>query len=164
MADVQFRVRRVTEVTSGNTVEIGRRADAPATRQMNVIQQRVVTRAKELAPVGDSSRSGTYGGVGRSNRPGTLRDSIDGVGRTKRVGPTKWTFQVRASADHAKYVVNGTRSHPIPLNGRMPAGKFLVFPLTPGGDLIYSKGVHHPGTTGNDFMARAAREVVRPLR
>jgi hypothetical protein len=62
---------------------------------------------------------------------------------------------VRVSADvsYATYVENGTRPHVIRPR-RRKALKFKV-----GGRTVFATVVHHPGTKGVHFMARAVREV-----
>lgn len=56
--------------------------------------------------------------------------------------------------DYAQMVNDGTRPHPIrPKNAQ--ALRFTV-----GGQVVYAKVVHHPGTRPNPFLDRALRQVV----
>lgn len=56
--------------------------------------------------------------------------------------------------DYARHVNDGTGPHIIrPRNAK--ALRFVV-----GGQVVYAKVVHHPGTRANPFLDRALREVV----
>lgn len=60
------------------------------------------------------------------------------------------------SAHHASlWVHNGTPRHPIRPRRR---GGFLRFQVD--GQTVYARAVSHPGYKGDDFLARALREVI----
>lgn len=87
---------------------------------------------------------------------GRLRAS----GKIKKAG---W-FSLRPKAtivfdvDYAAFVNDGTAPHIIrPRNARVL--RFVV-----GGQVVYARVVHHPGTRANPFLDRALREVVGGTR
>jgi len=95
----------------------------------------VVNRAKILCPV-DTGR---------------LRASIKG--QAQRTWTLRPQFVVGSNVDYAEYVHDGTRPHVIrPRNAR--ALRFVV-----GGQVVYARVVHHPGTRAKPFLDRALREV-----
>ena len=98
----------------------------------------VLNRAKILAPVD----------TGRLRASGKIQYS--GL----------FTFRPKATVffdvDYARYVNDGTRPHII----RPKNAKALRFRV--GGQIVYAKVVHHPGTRANPFLDRALREVTRP--
>lgn len=107
----------------------------------------VVNQAKILCPV-DTGR---------------LRASIKGqVQRTWTLRPQ---FVVGSNVDYAEMVHDGTRPHIIrPKRAHTlrrsrrgvvkPALRFVV-----GGEVVYARVVHHPGTRAKPFLDRALREV-----
>lgn len=71
-----------------------------------------------------------------------------------------FTFRPKAKivfdVDYAQFVNDGTRPHTI----RPKKAKALRFVV--GGQVVYAKLVHHPGTKARPFLDRALREVLRP--
>jgi len=62
-------------------------------------------------------------------------------------------FVVGSDVEYAPWVNDGTRPHVIrPRNAK--ALRFVV-----GGQVVYAKVVHHPGTRARPFLDRALREV-----
>lgn len=62
--------------------------------------------------------------------------------------------QIQALAPYAMYVVKGTAPHEIrPINASC-----LAFEA-PGGGMVFTRLVRHPGTKPNPFMERAAEEA-----
>lgn len=105
-------------------------------RELRQVAPQVVNRAKVLAPV-DTGR---------------LRASI-GPATYSRT----WTLRPRATIEvgvsYGKMVHDGTRPHVIrPV--RKQALKFTV-----GGQTVYAKIVHHPGTRPRPFLDRALTEI-----
>lgn len=96
--------------------------------------QRVVNRAKILCPV-DTGR---------------LRASIRGQAR--RTWTLRPMFTVGTNVDYAEMVHDGTRPHVIRPT-RKQALKFTI-----GGQVVFAKVVHHPGTRARPFLDRALRE------
>lgn len=96
----------------------------------------VLNRAKILAPV-DTGRLRSSGSVHYSSL---------------------FSFRPKAtivfSVDYARYVNDGTRPHVI----RPKNAKVLRFVV--GGQVVFARVVHHPGTRANPFLDRALREVV----
>lgn len=108
--------------------------DASA-RELRNAGRQVVNRAKVLAPV-DTGR---------------LRASIEG--RLNRTWTLRPQFTVGSNVEYAQMVHDGTRPHIIrPRNAR--ALRFVV-----GGQVVYARVVHHPGTRARPFLDRALREV-----
>lgn len=64
---------------------------------------------------------------------------------------------VRFDVNYAEFVNDGTRPHII----RPKNAKALRFRV--GGQVVYARVVHHPGTRGTRFLDRALRDVLRPL-
>lgn len=114
-----------------------RRAIRGASRQeLTNAGRQVVNRAKVLAPV-DTGR---------------LRASIQGrLGRTWTLRPQ---FTVFTNVEYAQMVHDGTRPHII--RPRRPGG---VLRFQVGGQVVYARVVHHPGTRARPFLDRALREV-----
>lgn len=82
---------------------------------------------------------------------GRLRASIQG--ELTRSWTLRPRFTVGSNVEYAAYVNDGTRPHIIrPRNAR--ALRFMV-----GGQVVYARVVHHPGTRANPFLDRALREV-----
>lgn len=80
-----------------------------------------------------------------------LRDSIDGQVLSSDASGA--TGELRATAEHASYVRDGTPPHEItPRRGR-----FLRFEV--GGKTVFATKVNHPGTKPNDFWKRAAEKA-----
>jgi hypothetical protein len=98
------------------------------------VADQVVARAKALAPV----------------ETGRLRASIRKTPAFSSRGPL---FRVEATVDYAQYVENDTRPHVIKARN----AKVLRFKV--GGRVVYAKLVHHPGTKGQHFMAKAVQQV-----
>lgn len=94
--------------------------------------RQVVNRAKILTPV-DTGR---------------LRSSIK-----SNVNGDRATIETNVS--YAPYVHDGTRPHIIRPR-RRPALRFRV-----GGQVVFARVVHHPGTRARPFLVRALREVAR---
>lgn len=108
--------------------------DASA-RELRNAGRQVVNRAKVLAPV-DTGR---------------LRASIEG--RLNRTWTLRPQFTVGSNVEYAQMVHDGTRPHIIrPRNAR--SLRFVV-----GGQVVYARVVHHPGTRARPFLDRALREV-----
>jgi len=105
-----------------------------ASRDVARVAREVEARAKQLAPVD----------TGRLRSSITVRPSLSLRGPSVRVS---------ADVSYATYVENGTRPHEIRPR-RRKALKFKV-----GGRTVFATVVHHPGTKGVHFMARAVREV-----
>lgn len=85
-------------------------------------------------------------------RTGSLRESI----AVRQTAPLE--RQIIAEADHAVFVVKGTRPHRI-LPKRAKALHFFV----DGGE-VFATRVEHPGTQSNPFMERAKQRALAPLR
>lgn len=96
--------------------------------------RRVVNRAKVLCPV-DTGR---------------LRASIRGS--TSRTWTLRPQFTVSSNVDYAPMVHDGTRPHTIRPRTKQ-ALKFTV-----GGQVVFARVVHHPGTRARPFLDRALRE------
>lgn len=94
----------------------------------------MVNRAKILCPV-DTGR---------------LRASIRGQAR--RTWTLRPMFTVGTNVDYAEMVHDGTRPHVIRPT-RKQALKFTI-----GGQVVFAKVVHHPGTRARPFLDRALRE------
>lgn len=103
-------------------------------RELERTGQRVVNRAKILCPV-DTGR---------------LRASIKG--RANRTWTLRPQFTVSSNVDYASMVQDGTRPHIIRPRTKQ-ALKFTV-----GGQVVFAKVVHHPGTRARPFLDRALRE------
>lgn len=84
------------------------------------------------------------------------------TGRLRASGKIKYTgfFTFRPKAvvsfdvEYAQMVHDGTRPHII----RPRTAKALRFVI--GGQVVYARVVHHPGTRARPFLDRALREVV----
>ena len=103
-------------------------------RELENTGRRVVNRAKILCPV-DTGR---------------LRASIKG--RASRTWSLRPQFTVSSNVDYAPLVQDGTRPHIIRPRTRQ-ALKFIV-----GGQVVFAKVVHHPGTRARPFLDRALAE------
>lgn len=120
--------------------QLTRTIKGEARKTLNLRAQQVLNRARILAPV-DTGR---------------LRSS----GKIKKAG---WfSFRPKATivfdVDYAAFVNDGTAPHIIrPRNARVL--RFVV-----GGQVVYARVVHHPGTRANPFLDRALREVVGGTR
>lgn len=103
----------------------------------------VLHELKSQAPVDKRGRQGS----------GRLRDSISYQRRTT-IGNIKLTFHSDDPA--AKYVINGTRGHPIG-----PSGSHITvqFPDA-GGELIYRSVTSHPGAHANPFHQKAVDRML----
>lgn len=105
---------------------------------MRIAARQVVNRAKILAPV-------------RTNR---LRSSIDY--RVSSFFSLRPKAHVFSDVEYAPYVNDGTRPHII----RPKNAKALRFRV--GGQVVYARVVHHPGTKARPFLDRALADVTRP--
>lgn len=104
--------------------------------ELRQVGPRVVNRAKILAPV-DTGRLRAAIGPPEYSRTWTLRPRVT----------------IEVNVDYASFVHDGTRPHIIrPRNAR--ALRFMV-----GGQVVYARVVHHPGTRARPFLDRAVREV-----
>lgn len=114
-----------------------RRAIRGASRQeLTNAGRQVVNRAKVLAPV-DTGRLRAAIGPAKFSRSWTLRPRV--------------TIEVNVA--YAAFVHDGTRPHIIrPRNAQV-----LRFQV--GGQVVYARVVHHPGTRARPFLDRALREV-----
>lgn len=96
--------------------------------------RRVVNRAKILCPV-DTGR---------------LRASIKG--KASRTWTLRPQFTVSSNVDYAPMVHDGTRPHII----RPRTKQALKFTI--GGQTVFARVVHHPGTRARPFLDRALAE------
>lgn len=103
-------------------------------RELENTGRRVVNRAKILCPV-DTGR---------------LRASIKG--KASRTWTLRPQFTVSSNVDYAPMVHDGTRPHIIRPRTKQ-ALKFKV-----GGQTVFAKVVHHPGTRARPFLDRALAE------
>ena len=118
--------------------ELRRIKSGEAARKLRVDGPAVVNRAKILCPV-DTGR---------------LRASIQG--QLKRNILLRPRFEVGSNVEYAPYVNDGTRPHIIrPRTAR--ALRFVV-----GGQVVFARVVHHPGTRAQPFLDRALREIAAP--
>ena len=114
--------------------QLTRTIQGESRRVLNLRAQRILNRARILAPV----------------NTGRLRAS----GRIKRAA--FFSFRPKAKVifdvDYARFVNDGTAPHIIrPRNAQ--ALRFRI-----GGRVVYAKVVHHPGTRAKPFLDRAVRE------
>ena len=115
-------------------------------RELERTGQRVVNRAKILCPV-DTGR---------------LRASIKG--RANRTWTLRPQFTVSTNVDYASMVQDGTRphiikpkrAHTLRRSSRGVVKPALRFEI--GGQVVYARVVHHPGTDPRPFLDRALRE------
>jgi hypothetical protein len=103
-------------------------------RNVSDVADQVEAQAKILAPV----------------QTGHLRASIRKIPVFSIRGPA---FRVEATAAYAPFVENDTAPHII----RPRRAQVLRFRV--GGRVVYAKIVHHPGTKGQHFLAKAVRQV-----
>ena len=103
-------------------------------RELENTGRRVVNRAKILCPV-DTGR---------------LRASIKG--KASRTWTLRPQFTVSSNVDYAPMVHDGTRPHII----RPRTKQVLKFNV--GGQVVFAKVVHHPGTRARPFLDRALAE------
>lgn len=103
-------------------------------RELENTGRRVVNRAKILCPV-DTGR---------------LRASIKG--RASRTWTLRPQYTVSSNVDYAPMVHDGTRPHII----RPRTKQVLKFNV--GGQVVFAKVVHHPGTRARPFLDRALAE------
>lgn len=95
--------------------------------------------------------------LSRGQKPGNLRDSIKMDSISGSIGAGIEMVFI-SDAPYAKYVVEGTRRHRIPLNGdALPLLKW-----TRNGETNYRRFVDHPGTTADNFPKRAI-DSVQPI-
>jgi hypothetical protein len=67
------------------------------------------------------------------------------------VEPNGTEFRIGFDVDYASYVHEGTAPHEI----RAKPGGVLAFPGA-GGDTVFTRSVHHPGTQPQPFLSKAA--------
>ena len=93
--------------------------------------------------------------LSRGQTPGDLKKSIklDSVGGSIGEG-IEMNFV--SDVPYAKYVINGTRGHRIPLSGDATNP---MLHWNRGGVDNYRRWVQHPGTTANNFPQRAVDKV-----
>lgn len=103
-------------------------------RELENTGRRVVNRAKILCPV-DTGR---------------LRASIKG--KASRTWTLRPQYTVSSNVDYAPMVHDGTRPHII----RPRTKQVLKFNV--GGQVVFAKVVHHPGTRARPFLDRALAE------
>lgn len=121
-----------------NPREVRATMNAFAARDAGRVARETERRAKELAGILVNVRTGRYR-AGFKAKPGfSLR------------GP-KWT--VYNDVSYAPVIEEGSRPHVI----RPRRAKALRFRV--GGQVVYAKIVHHPGTKAQHVLARAVREV-----
>lgn len=103
-------------------------------RELEGTGRRVLNRAKILCPV-DTGR---------------LRASLRG--KASRTWTLRPQFTVSSNVDYAPMVHDGTRPHII----RPRTKQVLKFNV--GGQVVFAKVVHHPGTRARPFLDRALAE------
>lgn len=103
-------------------------------RELENTGRRVVNRAKILCPV-DTGR---------------LRASIKG--KASRTWTLRPQYTVSSNVDYAPMVHDGTRPHVI----RPRTKQALKFTI--GGQVVFARVVHHPGTRARPFLDRALAE------
>ena len=89
--------------------------------------------------------------LSRGQTKGDLRASI----KLESAARSELVF---SAVDYAKYVIRGTRGHPIPSDPETSKTLHWVR----NGDSYYRNEVYHPGTTANDFPRRAI-DGIEPL-
>ena len=104
-------------------------------RELREAGRQVVNRARVLAPV----------------RTGRLRSSIRAD--PPRIFSLRGSLTVGSDLEYAAAVNDGSRPHII----RPRTKQVLKFQV--GGQTVFAKVVHHPGTKGVHFLDRALREV-----
>lgn len=119
--------------------EFDRQTTLHLRRKMASWQRQTATQARVDVPV-------RTGHLGRSIREGEVRV----VGRNVH-------GSVRADADYAVYVHQGTRPHVI----RPRRAKVLRFPV--GGRTVFARSVNHPGTRARPFLRNAGERVARRM-
>jgi hypothetical protein len=113
--------------------------NATAAQRLAVNSSRSITQRKTQA----------VAGVARLIAPGSMKQKIRTVGGS---GPSPIGIVV---CDHpaAIYVIHGTKAHVI-----TPREKaVLAFTPRGGGNVVFAKIVHHPGTKPNNFLLRALK-------
>lgn len=93
--------------------------------------------------------------VGKGPDAGDLRDSI---GHRRHTTPSAVTVEFTAKVPYAKFVIGGTRAHPI-----APRRAKALYWVDPGGGARFARLVHHPGTKPNQFARRAVQPLVPML-
>jgi hypothetical protein len=91
--------------------------------------------------------------VARAEAPTKTHALQRSIGSTYH-GAGRWS--VTASAQHAKFVHEGTRPHLIRVR---PGKKTLKFFWLKVGQVVYPVQVRHPGTKPNPFLTRAMHKV-----
>lgn len=106
----------------------------------------------------------------RSSRPMVTRTTEMVARHARLIAPGSMKNQIRAITgsganpigivvcDHhaAMFVIHGTPPHPI--YPRSPGG-VLRFKPKGGGNYVFAKVVHHPGTKPNNFLLKALRSI-----
>lgn len=101
--------------------------------------RRVMSRMQQLVPV----------------RTGTLLASIRMVpGSTATGAYIDVTIGVPGLTSYLGYLLAGTPPHVI-----QPRRRRALRFISTGGQLVFARRVHHPGTAANDFMLRALRDA-----
>ena len=109
-----------------------------ARRDAEKVADQVEARAKQLAGILVNVRTGRYRAGFRKRSKFSAR------------GPA---YEVFNPVEYAPYIEEGTRPHKI----RARNAKYLRFVV--GGQVVYAKEVHHPGTKAQHVLTRAVREV-----
>jgi hypothetical protein len=117
--------------------------NATATERLAVNSSRSITARKTAA----------VAGIARMIAPGSMKQSIRAI---PGAGVSPIGIVV---CDHpaAVYVIHGTKAHVI----KPKKGKYLAFQPKGGGNTVFARIVHHPGTKPNNFMLRALRLTPR---
>lgn len=106
----------------------------------------------------------------RSSRPMVARTTEMVARHARLIAPGSMKSHIRAIAgsgvtpigivvcDHhaAMFVIHGTKPHII--RPRSPGGT-LRFKPKGGGNYVFAKVVHHPGTEANNFLLKALRSI-----
>jgi hypothetical protein len=115
-----------------NPAQARRFAEKSSTAYVNRLTERVAVNARLLAP-------------------GTMKEKI-------RVIPAGGINPIGIIVcDHPAtiFVIDGTKPHDI----RPKPGGVLVFVPKGGGNKVFTRLVHHPGTRANNFLMKALRSV-----
>lgn len=115
-----------------NPSQARRLAERSAAPYVNRLTERVAMHARLLAP-------------------GSMKQKIRVI---PAIGPSAVGIVV---SDHPAtiFVIGGTKPHDI----RPRGGGVLVFVPKAGGNKVFTKLVHHPGTKANNFLLKALRSV-----
>lgn len=128
-------------------------------RAVLLLTKKLTAEAKKNAPT-----LASYGQVNRSkvphkykDVPGTLKKSIVTVPSIKK----DFSYLINAQDWRARFIEFGTAGHNMPAT-KVGRKKPYVFanPSNPGGKLVFTKKVVHPGTQGFSYMRRATEDSV----